>query len=453
MNKFITLVMVLCSMVFFVNQSIAANPEPEIMANGLDDTVMITTDESLTISVGLDSGDYSGQGGDWWLVENAPDGSWYYLDSMTFNWTSWDILLPLQPVYQGALEDFSPIDISVLSGLSTGTYQFHFAVDLETDGMLNEQFFIDTVNVIVDGSSDKFETVRAYIEEWLSEAASDKPVKTSSYVKESIVDDWENLENNYQIVSVRSEDDYANSGHVPEAINIQWKDLVDESSLSKLDAAKILIVYCYTGHTGMLSTTILSLLEYDAYNLKFGMMDWNLEAFNKTPWDMEADYDVETTVNVVDMEYSYPAINSEQNNAVDIIKENAGNYLPDATVAMSSSSVKDLVDDWENNKDQYQILSVRTTEDYETGHVPYAINIPWTEIANEDNLRKLDPEKTIIVYCYTGHTGQIVTTLLNMLGYNAINMKYGMMDWNKSLVDESKQWDGEADYPVEYSTE
>jgi rhodanese-related sulfurtransferase len=297
-------------------------------------------------------------------------------------------------------------------------------------------------------SSDKFELVRTHLDSWLSEAGNDKPVKSSSYVKETIIDDWENQQENFQIISVRAADDYINAGHIPNAINIFWKDIVNEESLNQLSVSKTIIFYCYTGHKAMLSGTIVNLLGYKNYNLKFGMMDWNLDALNKTPWDMEADYGVETTINTSEPEYFLPIIESYHNSAEDIVKENARTALLDAIPTISSSDVEAIVDDWENINAEYQIVSVRTSTDYELGHIPHSINIPWTEISKTENLRRLDPNKTIIVYCYTGHTGQIASTLLNILGYNAINMKFGMMDWNLDAFQKTP-WDGIADYPVE----
>ena len=42
---------------------------------------------------------------------------------------------------------------------------------------------------------------------------------------------------------------------------------------------------------------------------------------------------------------------------------------------------------------------------------------------------KLPADKPIVVYCYTGHTGQAAATVLKMLGYDVANLKYGMMGW------------------------
>jgi len=99
-----------------------------------------------------------------------------------------------------------------------------------------------------------------------------------------------------------------------------------------------------------------------------------------------------------------------------------------------------------------QIISVRSATDYAKGHIPGAINIPWKEIAKESNLKKIDPDRDVVVYCYTGHTGGIATTALNMLGYDALNLKWGITSWTKdATVRAQNAFDESVDahnYPV-----
>jgi rhodanese-related sulfurtransferase len=77
----------------------------------------------------------------------------------------------------------------------------------------------------------------------------------------------------------------------------------------------------------------------------------------------------------------------------------------------------------------YLILSVRAPDAYALGHIPGAINIGWRAVAQPENMAKLPPDKPIAVYCYTGHTGMVAATVLGIMGYDAHNMKYGMMGW------------------------
>ncbi len=298
-------------------------------------------------------------------------------------------------------------------------------------------------------TSDRFETIRAYMHTWLSEASNATLIISSSRLKEEILDDWLDQSDKYRIVSVRNPDDYKTAGHIPYAINIYWVDIMKDESLERLDSDKTLILYCYYGHGSMISLTMLSLLGYESHSLDFGMMDWNLDALVKEPWDREADYEVEKAVNMQRESYPLPTIESHLPDAGSIIKERARAYLAGAgSPIIRSSSIKGIVDDWDHKKAEYQIVDVRSKVDYEAGHVPRAINIPWTEIADTKNLRKLDPHRTVITFSDNGQTGQLAATVLNLLGYNAVNMLFGMMDWNKAYVDSPRQWDGAAGYRI-----
>jgi rhodanese-related sulfurtransferase len=201
----------------------------------------------------------------------------------------------------------------------------------------------------------------------------------------------------------------------------------------------------------MLSGTILNLLGYRCKSLNFGMMDWNLAALVKEPWDQEAEYEVEKAENRSSESYPLPIIVSEQSDARGLVKEMAGKYLSgEGSPVILSSAVKDIVDDWARQKDEYQIVDVRSEREYLAGHIPHSRNIPWADIADSDILRKLDVGRTIIVYSENGQTGQLAATILNLLGYQAVDMKFGLMDWNRSYVDRAKRWDGESGYAVEY---
>jgi len=50
----------------------------------------------------------------------------------------------------------------------------------------------------------------------------------------------------------------------------------------------------------------------------------------------------------------------------------------------------------ENDSGKYNLIDVRTPEEYEQGHLPGARLIPVGELA--DRLSELDPKKTTIVY-------------------------------------------------------
>lgn len=83
--------------------------------------------------------------------------------------------------------------------------------------------------------------------------------------------------NDPQIVSVRAGDVYA-AGHIPGAQNIPYKNVADLANAANLDPTKDTVVYCYTGHTGALSTMALGILGYKVKNLLYGMNGWSTTA-------------------------------------------------------------------------------------------------------------------------------------------------------------------------------
>lgn len=251
---------------------------------------------------------------------------------------------------------------------------------------------------------------------------------------------WENLNdgdksNDPFILSVRKPEDYA-KGHIPGAVNIFYKDIAKPENLAKLPKDRQIVVYCYTGHTGQIVTTVLNLLGYNAINLKFGMMGWTkddavLAQPRFGPTTDQRDYKIETTANQATATYAYPELNTGAKGDFEIIRAAADRWLNTAkNPVISADAVWENMNDGDKSNDFF-VVSVRGPADYAKGHIPGAINIPYKEIAKPENLAKLPPNKPIALYCYTGHTGQVATTILGLLGYDAHNIKYGMMGWSK----------------------
>lgn len=70
-------------------------------------------------------------------------------------------------------------------------------------------------------------------------------------------------------------------------------------------------------------------------------------------------------------------------------------------------------------EDNYIILDVRTKDEYETGHIAEAINIPHLEI--DENI-DLDKEKVILVYCQSGGRSKLAKESLENLGYTVYDL-------------------------------
>jgi rhodanese-related sulfurtransferase len=72
-------------------------------------------------------------------------------------------------------------------------------------------------------------------------------------------------------------------------------------------------------------------------------------------------------------------------------------------------------------------LDVRVDDTYLKGHLCGAQHIIYTDVFKKENLEKLPQDKQIMVYDETGHIGGMVTAALNLLGYDAINLKHRLV--------------------------
>lgn len=303
----------------------------------------------------------------------------------------------------------------------------------------------------VASAPDRFEEVRAHVQAWLWETQEDEVLIPVGELKETIVDDWAGQQERYRIVSVRRPEHYA-AGHIPYATNVSWRETVKQGEFEPFDPGKTTVAYCYIGHGSMLVCTTLNLLGRRCRSVHFGMMAWNVGALGFDPWDGEADYPVEAGPDTAADTFALPVIASDREDVREIIQDQAAKHMSrEGSPVIGSADVKGILDEWGVKEREYQVVDVRSREEYEAGHVPHALNIPWRDIAEIENLKKIDPERTAIVYSDNGQTGMLASTVLNLLGYRSVGMRFGMMDWNAAQVGESRAWSAAAGYPVEGS--
>jgi len=83
------------------------------------------------------------------------------------------------------------------------------------------------------------------------------------------------------------------------------------------------------------------------------------------------------------------------------------------------------------------ILDVRTPKEFKAGHIAGAINIDWK---NQDEfktkVKALAKDKTLLVYCHSGHRSGLATKYLKAQGYEKIyNLETGIMGWKAASFD------------------
>ena len=96
-------------------------------------------------------------------------------------------------------------------------------------------------------------------------------------------------------------------------------------------------------------------------------------------------------------------------------------------------SVQQLVD--RVNREEAVVIDVRDPEEFRSGHIVGAINIPFASL--ESRLGELEPHraKPIIVACKMGQHGNAAGTLLRKNGFESVaRLTGGMMEWrNQNL--------------------
>jgi len=73
---------------------------------------------------------------------------------------------------------------------------------------------------------------------------------------------------------------------------------------------------------------------------------------------------------------------------------------------------------------KYTIIDVREPEEYDSGHVDGAINLPPSDLmSNEiEQLKDIPKDASIILYCRTGSRSNVAMHILQGMGYtNLVN--------------------------------
>ncbi len=69
------------------------------------------------------------------------------------------------------------------------------------------------------------------------------------------------------------------------------------------------------------------------------------------------------------------------------------------------------------------LVDVRTPQEYESGHIPGAVNIPVDDLRSR--MSELPRDRTLAVYCQVGQRGYLATRILLQVGLSAVNIGGG----------------------------
>jgi len=255
-----------------------------------------------------------------------------------------------------------------------------------------------------------------------------------------------NASNDPYIIDWRSGTDYA-TGHIKNAVNMSITTLVDKVTDGTIPKDKTILNVCYTGQTASYATAILNLLGYEAQNLKFGMcgVDTTSTINGTKKWVSQIAADEFATqltsdVTTTSTEYEFPVLTTGKETAEEIIMERA----KAGTASWGKIAAADI---WAN-PGNYFIVNYWPQAEYENpGHIPGAVCFPpKTSLVSDAMLKNLPTDKTIVIYCYTGQTSAQMAAYLQILGYDAKSLLYGMNGFAYGSMTKGKYSAPSTDY-------
>jgi rhodanese-related sulfurtransferase len=220
----------------------------------------------------------------------------------------------------------------------------------------------------------------------------------------------------YYVIDIRSAADF-NNGHIKGAVNIPLANILDEAPNA---AGKPILVVCYTGQTATRGVAALRMKGYTAFSLKWGMAAWH--ANFKNSWESKAGNFsspnwLTTGAPPAFQTFNTPVINSDATDMPQLLDERIRLMLANTEWGVAKDVVLANPENYFINN--YWPLNVWEMFGYIKG--AYRIN----EDLNLAGLKYLNPDATILTYCYTGQTSTITNAWLEVLGYKAKSLMFG----------------------------
>lgn len=216
------------------------------------------------------------------------------------------------------------------------------------------------------------------------------------------------------VMDIRGAADFA-AGHIAGAHNVPFSDIL--AAADGVDAP--ILVVCYTGQTACYATSLLRLYgKTDTQALKWGMSGWNA-AFDKWTGNCgdPSDNGGWSTTATEAGSFDAPTWSTTATDGATILQERIEAVVAAGFKTVSNTAVLD-------NPANYYVNNYFSAAHYDGfGHVEGAVRVSPLLI---DDFDKLDASMNVVTYCYTGQTSAVITAYLNVCGFNASSLTFGV---------------------------
>jgi len=244
-----------------------------------------------------------------------------------------------------------------------------------------------------------------------------------SLIKASIVN--ESLDKNILVIDIRSSKLFS-EGHIKGAVNKKFEEVPAyfETGIKPFKYDKIIIV-CEDGQVSSYTTSLLRLMNYgNVYSMRWGMSAWN-NKYAQEGWlkgvSGKFESKLENQVNERLPSSRMPELKTGMTTGEEISTARFRKLFEEGT-----GNVLITADEVFSNPQKYFIANLDRKDKYEDGHIPGAVRYkPETTLGFIDEMASIPTDKTVVVYCGTGHNSGFATAYLRLFGYDARTLKYG----------------------------
>jgi rhodanese-related sulfurtransferase len=244
-----------------------------------------------------------------------------------------------------------------------------------------------------------------------------------SLIKASIVK--ESLDKNILIIDLRTPKQFS-EGHIKGAVNKKFEELPDyfEKGIKPFKYDKIILV-TEDGQVSSYTASLLRLMGYgNVFSMRWGMSAWN-DQYAKEAWlkgvSGKFESNLETKINERPVASAMPQLNTSKSSGADIGAERFKKLFEEGT-----GNIQVTAEEVFSNPQKYFVINLERKDKYEDGHIPGAVRYkPEGTLGFVDEMASIPTDKTIVVYCGTGHLSGFATAYLRLFGYDARTLKYG----------------------------
>jgi rhodanese-related sulfurtransferase len=226
----------------------------------------------------------------------------------------------------------------------------------------------------------------------------------------------------YFVMDIRDTATFA-KGHITGAVNVQFKDILTYFKTNDMTKYTKVYMVCYSGQSAAYAAGLLRMDGYsNVFSMKFGMASWHSDFMGtwKTKIGNAGASAISKDSVAKPAAGNLPIITTGKTDGKEILDARVAQAFADGFPSIGQDVVL-------ANVNNYFVAAYWSVADYmSVGHIAGApCYTAKTDLKSTTNLKTLPTDKTIAIYCYTGHTAAYAAAFLKVMGYDVKSISFG----------------------------